>query len=162
MIAFDCFHRSSAAVIMSFRPERAARSTERDPTGFRSQARWNFVACKSHAPLRSSTRELFQWINSELLELLHRLFEACPQAIHSVASPSPRPLPWGEGESPAAFSPIQGVSIRGCAGCGVPCPPLSSRGGRRGRTLRSFGRVISSCNGRGEGPGQNQNLVISC
>src|SRR5207245_6752582 len=36
-----------------------------------------------------SRRELFQGINSELLELLHRLFEACPQAIHSVASPSP-------------------------------------------------------------------------
>ena len=75
---------------MFFRPQRAARTTERDTTGFQAQARWNCVARKNRAPLRSSRRELLQGINSELLKLLHRLFGACSQAIHSLAFPSLR------------------------------------------------------------------------
>src|SRR6266849_5969723 len=42
--------------------------------------------------------------------------------VSSVASPSPRPLPWGEGEPYATLAPIQSGWTRRGAGCGVPSP----------------------------------------
>ena len=85
------------------------------------------------------------WIShqAQSLSMAEARAVASAWVFRALLPPHPGPLPWGEGESSAALSPIQSASTRCSAGCGVPSPRGRARvRGNETQLTKTAGRIL--------------------